>query len=340
MHPVTDNKLALTALLAGLTLAVMPVGASAADPGAVDAVTTNSNPSPNPSIATLKPLDRHQETISQAVTGFANWLDGFFGSERIYEESQGSYLQINLVRAQQQGEAPLYSAVARGKLVLPNTQDRFNLLLESSNDDDIADATAALDIPQGESIEDAVDSQRQSVGLRYIPFFDEHWRLSTDAGVRFDGGLDPFTRLRIRRTDPLGSWTLRLAETLFWYRSRGAGESTALEADRLLAERLLFRYAASATWLNDNRYFDLAHDLLLFQTLDNFAALRYQAGLRDTTKSDARDRVYFLTVAYRRNIHEDWLYLEIRPRIHYPEAEDFRHENSLTISIEAIFGEP
>jgi len=70
-------------------------------------------------------------TVAHQVTEFANWLDNFFGDERIYNESQNSSLKLNLLQINEEGHQPRYEANLQGKLTLPNTQKRLELLFES-----------------------------------------------------------------------------------------------------------------------------------------------------------------------------------------------------------------
>ena len=286
-------------------------------------------PADDPAIEMLKPLDRGRDLASQQVTDFANWLDSFFGDDRIYQESQNSRLTLNLLHVNREGKQPRYDANVQGKLTLPNTERRVKLLFESNQEDRQA---------QDASLLDTVDSQEQSVGLRFIKKTTAWWRAHTDIGVRFRGGLDSFVRFRLRRLFELGPWNLRVTQSLFWYDSTGPGETTRFDAEWRIATSYLFRASSQATWLDQNRYFDLSQYFFLFHDISRRRAVIYQAGVIGVTEPDPQTRSYALSARLRQQLHRDWLFFEISPRIDYLRENTFQPQRSLTLRLEVIFG--
>lgn len=316
----------LHAIIASLLLASSLGHAETTPPPAPD-------PDAEPRIEALESLTPTHEIMSQGVTDFANWLDSFFGDERIYEESQNSHIKLYLLQISEDEQNPRYDAQLKGKLTLPGTQRKLKLLIESTPEETAGDTEA-------ESLTQAVESQEQSIGLRYIQRDTPQWRVQTDAGVRFRGGLDSFLRLRIRRQFLADLWTFRLAETVFWYDSKGVGETTRLDSERRIAEHYLFRSTTFATWLKDNEYFDLGQDFYLFHDISRRRAVVYQAGVAGISEPDVHTTQYLLSVRLRQQLHHDWLYFEINPRITYPEEEDFDAVKSIIFKLEIIFGKP
>lgn len=288
-----------------------------------------------PSIEILKPLDRLHDAASSQVTRFANWLDSFFGDDRVYQESQNSHIKLNILYIREEGSRPLYDANLQGKLTLPNTQKRFKLIIES--DVGAEDKITGKSPPQT-TVQDAVESQEQSVGLRYISKTSKWLHAHTDAGIRFRSGFDTFARFRLRALYPVGDWAFRAAETVFWYDSTGGGETTSLDIEYHLGDHHLFRASSAATWRDSTRYFDLSQNFYLFHNIGKRRAVVYQAGASGNSEPDNHVTSYLLSIRLRQQLHQKWLYFEINPRILYPEATDFKEVKSITFKLEVLFG--
>lgn len=284
---------------------------------------------PEPEIEFLTPLDSSRDVVSRGVTDLANWLDNFFADDRVYEESQKSHLKLNLLHITEEGHEPRYEARLQGKLSLPNTQDRLKLLLESDPEEDgTADTT----------ITDAVESQEQSLGLRYIQYTSKWFRAHTDLGIRFHSGLDSFVRFRLRGVYTISPWQFRAAETVFWRDSIGAGETSRLDIERSLSKDYLFRSTSQATWLDDTREFTMNQDFYLIHTINKYRGVIYQAGVSGVSEPTTHTTGYAISVRLRQQIHRKWLFFEINPKVLYPEEEDFHSRHSLTFKLEIVFG--
>lgn len=282
-----------------------------------------------PEIALLTPLDSSHNVASRQVTDLANWLDNFFGDDRIYDESQKSHLKLNLLHISEEGYEPRYDAGLQGKLSLPNTQDRLKILFESdSEEDDNADHTVV----------EAVEAQEQSLGLRYIQHTSKWFRAHTDVGIRFRSGFDSFVRFRLRGVYALGEWQFRAAETIFWRDSTGPGETSRLDIERRLSKDYLFRSTSKATYLDETRQFDMGQDFYLIHTINKHRGVIYRAGLTAVSEPNTHTTGYILSVRLRQQIHRDWLFFEINPKVLYPEDQDFHSRNSLTLKLEVVFG--
>ena len=282
-----------------------------------------------PHLPLFSPLDGTRDAVSGGVTYFANWLDNFFGDERIYNESQNSHFKLNLLETNEDGFEPRFEANLQGKLTLPNTQQRLKLLLES----DPGDGSSP-----DETLAEAVESQEQSLGLRYIQYTSDFIRANTDIGIRFKSGFDTFVRFRLRGLFHAGQWQLRATETLFWRDSTGVGETTQIDIERRYAKNYLVRASSKAAWLDDTRRFDMSQNFFLIHSSNIHRAIIYQAGLTAVSEPKLETTGYIVSVRIRQKIHKDWLFFEINPKVLYPQAENFHSRHSLTFKLEFIFG--
>ena len=283
-----------------------------------------------PSIESLEKFDSYRDTASHQVTRFANWIDNFFADDRIYDEKQGSHIKLNLLQTYFEDYKPEYEAEIKAKLDLPKTQGKLQLLIESDDEDE--------ENTQKSSISEAVENQEQSIALRYIQKHTDKWRITNIAGIRFfNSEIDPFARFRIRRFIGYDQWTYRITESIFWFNSEGAGETTRLDIDHTLTKNLLFRATTEATWLNINSYFDLGQDLILFQNINKRKSIAYQAGTRGISEPDVHATNHFLLLRYRQQLHKKWLFFEFIPAINHPIENDYKPIRSITLKFEIVF---
>ena len=284
---------------------------------------------PIPSIELLEPLDSYRDSASEYVTDFANWIDNFFADDRIYDEKQGSYIKLNILQTYFEDDEPVYDAQIKAKLDIPKTQKRLQLFVESIDADE-SDT-------QQTSIDETIENQEQSIGFRYLNLDSKLWKITTIAGVRINQGIDPLGRIKFRRLTEKGLWTYRFTESIFWFESDGAGETTRFDMDHPLTKRLLFRSTTQATWKNINDYFDLGQDLILFHNINKRKSLAYQVGARGIRDSRLYTTDYFYSVRYRQEMHRNWLFLDIIPSINHPRENDFKPVRSITLKLEIVF---
>jgi len=293
--------------------------------------TKNQQAGDLPSISYLKGFDDTHSYISRQIQDFADALDTFFSNDRAFEELQGSRININLLQSNIDHKKPGYRAELRAKLVFPKTQKKLKLLIETQDEDEETQQT---------NLPGTLQTQEQTIGLRFIEKETNKWRVHTDTGLRFKSGIDAFARLRLRRLIPKDAWVYRIAQNFYWYRIDGAGEDTRLDIDHPVTEHLLFRSTSEATWLNKNRYFDLGQDFILFQKINKRKAINYQVGVRDTTEPRTHAKNYFFTARYREQVHQNWLFLEVNPGVNYSEDNSYKPIKYIIFKVEAVFGTP
>ena len=282
-----------------------------------------------PRILMLEPLNDQHDAASQGVTQLANWLDSFFADELFFDESQKSQVKLNLLQITEEGSKPNYEVRLQGKLTLPHTQERLNILFESDPEEGAN---------PDKTVTEAVESTEQSLGLRYVQYTSEWFLAHTDVGVRFHSGLDTFVRFRLRGLLTAGDWQFRATETLFWRDSTGPGETSRLDIERRLSKNYLFRSTSQATWLDEEQQFDMGQDFYLIHDISKYRGIIYRAGLTAISEPETHTTAYILSIRLRQQIHRDWLFFEINPKVLYPIEEDFHSRPSLTLKLEVVFG--
>lgn len=282
-------------------------------------------------------VDRSHGMLSQRVEALSQRFDTFFGGDRIYQESSGSYLKIGAATLLQEGGELDFSHILRLKLVLPKTRERLRLLIEA--DDEVVTSQKESDRINETSGERG--RGKSSTALRYILAQTKSWGLDADAGVKLRLPLDPFARIRAGWIVPLGeAWLFRLTEKVFIYNSIGLGETTRIDFDRTIHKDDLLRFSTEATWHEkEDGNFQLSQNVVFYQTIDPRNSLAYRVGVFAATEPTFEASEYVVDVRYRRGVYKDWLFFDLTPGVAFRDEHDYGPDFSFRVGFEALFGD-
>ena len=296
-------------------------------------------PEPPPEPDQLNRLDAPRDYVSGKFVDFVSSIDRFFGSDRNYQESNDSVLQLDIFRVLGYGGEKKFVQSTRANIRLPMAEQKLHLLIESD-----PDKNATVDPKQSLSPPLAQPSTPKSyaAALRIEKTEAERWHLSLDGGIKFHGLIEapsPFVRSRASLAMPMELWNVRLSETVFWFNSIGAGETTQMDWERPISQPLMFRATSVATWLNNTQNFDLRQDMIFFHKLDERNALMYQASAIGVGRPNTVVTEYVVLALYRYRLHREWMFLEMSPQLHFPRTLAFHTSTMLSLRLEMLFDE-
>ena len=81
-------------------------------------------------------LEVVRKEVATTVGKLANRVDAFFAGKRAYDETKGNYAQLNLLTLWQDTGPLSFNTNIEAKLVFPNTEERWKLLIETDRDRD------------------------------------------------------------------------------------------------------------------------------------------------------------------------------------------------------------
>ncbi len=285
----------------------------------------------------LSSMDAPRDYLSGKIISFATSIDRFFGDERNYQETNNSVMQLDLDRTGGYGGDRKFALSARANLNLPATEKRFHLLLESNPDQNIAGApTQNQFTPLNNQIN---TPQSYGLALRYEQVKEElkASHLNADAGLKFQGiKINPYVRTGGSYSIPFDQWRLKAWETVYWFNTIGAGETTQVDLEHILSASVLFRATSSATWLKDMQNFNLRQDLSLYQTVDERTALLYQLSAIGVSNPQWELTENVASVFYRYRLHQKWMYFELSPQLYFPKTNNFQSAFTLSVRLEML----
>jgi hypothetical protein len=279
-----------------------------------------------------------RDYLSGKITSFASYLDRFFGGDRHYQESNESVVQLDLTKLNGYGSDHKIDFAARANLRLPVTEGRLHLLVETDPEKNIitepTPVTRPVAVPGQVTVPGSV-----ALAVRYAKAKEDVWHFSTDWGIKFPIPPKPFVRTRGSYSIPMGKWRLKAAESVYWFNTLGAGETTQLDLERIISPPLLFRSSSIATWLNDTQNFDLRQDLSVYHTLTDRSALLYQASAIGISNPQYQMTDFVLLVLYRYRMHQQWLFFELSPQLHFPRDRQYQFNPALSMRLEVLFND-
>lgn len=285
-------------------------------------------------------IDTPRDYLSGKIVSFATDIDRFFGNDRNYQESNKSVVQLDLARATGYGGDRKLVLSARANLNLPSTEKKLHLLIESNPDQNITGEPVPN---QNTAINNQVSGpQSYGLALRYEKVKEElkALHISADAGLKFQGiNINPFMRARSSYSIPFETWRLKAAESVYWFNTIGAGETTQVDLEHFLSEPVLFRATSNATWLNNKQNFDLRQDLSVYQTLNERTALLYQVSAIGVSNPQVELTEYVAQILYRYRLHREWIFFELNPQVIFPKVNNFNSSFALTMRLEMLFDE-
>jgi hypothetical protein len=291
-------------------------------------------------------IDFKRDYLSEKFVDFASGIDSFFGNDRNFRETNKSVLQIDATQVLQEGNKPTMGLSFKAKFHLPNAQRRLRLLVESNPDKNLPGQSLGQQLQQQQSslFKEVSTPDSYGAALRFGNMEGSPLQLNVDGGLKADNGkefytysIHPFTRSSASYLYPINLVQLKLTESVFWFNSTRLGENTQLEADHHITDKVLFRATSGATFLVDKQHFTYHQDFAIFDTIDREKSLLYQISANGVSRPSAEISEYVALVLYRRLIHQDWVYFEINPQLHYPKINNFQLNSQLILRLEFMF---
>jgi hypothetical protein len=289
----------------------------------------------------IEAVDRTHETVAERLNRTAAWFDSFFGDRRFLEEgSPESHFRLRTGVRVRERDGTTFLARVHANLVMPGTRQRLRLILEGRGKEEQtgvqpSDATAA-DFDTGEDRQGSLQALYE-----FIRRFDVN--VSARAGVRFHFPVDPFLKLRLRYSRPLGTKSLvRLTQEGFATVQEGFGETTRIDLERQLALWTVLRWSTSGTLAESNVGYVWDSGLSLFRQVTHRTAVTVEGGVSGQVEPVAVMTNYVARIRFRQNVFRPWLFYEVEPELSWPRDERGAYPPTwaATLLVELQFGSP
>jgi hypothetical protein len=278
------------------------------------------------------------EYLSNRIETLSSRLDNFFGENRSFEESNDTYLQIRGSVILNEDET-FFNGEFRTKLSLPNLSKHLRFVLESRKQD--VNPTDPRITTGDPSLRDNLEGSEIFAGVELGFEEFQHWKLSLQPGLKLDR-FDPTVRFRARRQSGVhDGWQNRLTLTPDWFESSGWEASVGFDLERIVLEDALFRSSSQVFWQEETEdNYNLGQLFQFINPLNRDESLAYEIGMTAHTQPELEDESYFGSVRYRRNVHQGWMFVELKPQLLFARDNDFDADPSIALTLEILIGGP
>ena len=279
------------------------------DPLAADSVPEHDIPPPDPCDRTRDSngydpswYDSSHAVMNTVFCEPALWFDSFFGSDRVLEETGGTYVRWRNDFIQTEGQSSRFTTNLNFSVELPRISKRLQLTFEGDEDPDLQD------VLPGAQTEDTGNT----LGLRLDVKDTSRSKFNISVSAK------PRIRARYRYTFPLSNESL-IRFTQEVQNEKGVnGARTRLDFEKAFLPLRLFRATTEGFIAEDFKGVDWSQAFSLFQRLSKKSSVSYETGIVGITEPESLVTNYRVGIRYRQNIHRDWLFFEITPDVSWP----------------------
>jgi hypothetical protein len=282
----------------------------------------------------IKIIDYSHDWLKDYIDDFSInvdefFIDTFFSDDIIEDDVGGNRAKLSFFTRREIGQPVGYNYGISIKLVLPNTNEHFKLLFQSSEDEDAERVNDPIN---------TLENVEYSTALRYVFEETDRWKVNFDTGVRWGIPSDPFSRLRFRRYAYFDRFRVKATQSFLWSGKDGFGEESKIELSQPLNIDRLIRYSAGADYSLNDDYFDLDYGVTLFHELNSSEILAYYYRASGDTINNMTFNNYGIGLRYRRKIYQDWIFVEVNPELETQVENEYDITPIIMFRFEALIG--
>jgi len=288
-------------------------------------------------------FDQTHSYLTQILCQPSVWFDGFFGQHRAGEDWAGSLVRWQGAYRIDEKDGKSYRPEFSADFRLPKMDKKLKLVITSQGRDDRTSSFPdkdPYDLGTSADPDTATRNDKTTAGLRYHLTDTRKTRLSLGAGLKLGNPVQPYVRLRLGYTEPLGSSTLlRLTPSAIWIKGEGTNRSLRVELEERLSENALIRASQSLVHKQLESGVQWGTALTLFERLSHVTVLAVEAGARGNTQPSNRVERYRLSTRLRSNFLREWLFLEVEPEHYWPRDDQGEYHlfKAITFRLEMQF---
>ena len=286
-------------------------------------------------------VDGAHENVNSRFKNFVNQVDGFIGTRSDGEYINDSWARVRLDTIKPDAGDTEVKAKIKLRLVLPQSQQRFRLLLSSGDDDQ---SVAGTDAAQREQLEK--DDEDVALALRFLRNVREQSSVKFDVGARWrDDTAQVFGRLGAVVERPLGEhWSSTTSNDLYHYSESGYENRLRFDFRRLLfdSNRLYLHNSTEIRWLKGQKGASIGGISGIYADRGPKAAYAFEVLANATTSLREGSDDYYqgteLRLRIRRNAFRPWLFFEIWPSVSWSSSNNFDRAYGGRVRVEMNFG--
>ena len=283
-------------------------------------------------------IDLTHEKVSTSLFKLTNKIDSFFGSERPLEEKNGSNILLKYTTTSREFSEATTEPDIKIRVRFRQLEKKLNFKFESIYDE--SDKTLK-NSQETESVKTDVPEEsalyRASIG--FMKEQKKFWRISVDTGIKVQSPLNPFARIRGRRSFYFNELELRLTDKVMIDEANGLYNYSDINFYHKLRGKFSFSYTNKFVWKNDLNELVTVHGPSVFQEIDDKQGISYNIRTRFINKPTYAITGHEVFSIYRRNLYKNWLFFQLTPGLSFFADQDYSKIGFVTSQLEVNFGD-
>jgi len=297
-----------------------------------EVIRLNTNESFIAYISSSNRWDRWHKKWSSNVVGVASYIDRFFADNQADKLDNYTKLKLRLGVEFKERKNPEFIHKGSLSLSLPSLNERLQLVVEG-----IFEPDEPLD--ELERTVNQVEESDTDAALRYNFRDDPGIKLDADVGVRFGTPSQAYLKLRGSRSYEYSrKLQLRLIETARWFTRDGFVVQSEMQWNKRMGWDWLLRSSSQLEWREDRDGFRPSQVFSVFKTLSRQRIVRMDVGATWPESPKPVDRVYYTRFSYRKLIHSNWVYMELKPGVEFHEEYNYHSQLVFALQFEFVLG--
>jgi hypothetical protein len=279
-------------------------------------------------------VDKTHRKFSNNILSFSNSIDEFFSNtENTKIDKNKSKLKISFSTRFREAAGPYVIPDINYRLILPNTQNKLRLVLES-DDEESNNGDTSEDIVSTRTTE---TDNNTTAGLKYL-VEKSGIKFATTSGVIVKVPIDVFIKFTAQKSIEFENWLFKINEQVKWVNNTGITSDLDLNFDKRLSRKLLLRFVNNIFWNDQDYIVSFENGPSLFHNIDKKRAISYHAHILTQNEPDFLVTNYIIKATYRQNVYKDWLFTSYTPYLNFPRSQNFHRVPGFIFGLDATFG--
>jgi len=287
-------------------------------------------------------VDETHTRYSDRFSNFVTQIDDYLGDGKSGERLNTSWFRVRLDTIKSGAEDPRVAAKVKLRIVLPQAQQRFRLLVSTEDDETSSSNSDAAQREKSASD----DNNDVALALRFIRTARERSTLNYDLGARYkDDKAQLFARINVAHIRP---WRFGFENTftnnLTYFSASGYENRFRIDSIRRFfgGDSLYFRNTAELTWRKGYKGAGFGEIIGIYADLGKRKALALEGitGYATALNEGATDNYLGSEVRlrFRHSVWRSWFFYEIWPSVSWSSSNDYKKAYGGLVRFEVTFG--
>lgn len=289
-------------------------------------------------------LQNFHQLTEDIIVENANRIDMYFsGSRAMMDSKQSTYVDISLKGVEESLRPFEYDLKINTFFSLPNTEEKYKLVLQSYNEDDSIDSGLA----NGDS--DTLQKDNTLLlGLQYDMLEKYLSNVYLELGAKFLGVLpDPYVRVKMRQSYLHNKYVeLWISNDFSYFAIDQVDNRSEFRITHIVQKN------QKLEWYNSYRYqqkdvnnpistHEVSNALSISQLFSHQRGVTLRGSIYSRREDDGALKLnyYMLGMDFRQVIYDNWLYLEFNPAFMWRSENHYAMTPRGSVTMGIIFGE-